>query len=308
MSSVTIKVLVVDDDPTNVDLLSDLCRVSGYGVVTANSGEMALEVAKKEKPDLILLDVMMPGMDGYEVLGKVKVDVKLCEIPVILVTAVDEAEGKMRGLGAGAAEFVHKPFRTLELQQRIKNVIELNQAKRHLRDAEVELMSMRATDPVTGVGNFQRLAAVLEYEFGRAHRYSRPLSVGVIADESIDALLSTGGREFADKMLIQIAQTIRDEVREVDRIFRVDMAEFVVVFPETPGPGARIAIDRIIKTVAQFEAETGHHPDLFASIASLPNEQFKRGEDLFRAINVGLAEARKNKTKDPVVVEFQTFS
>jgi diguanylate cyclase (GGDEF)-like protein len=307
MSSVTLTVLIVDDDPTNVDLLSDLCRVTGYAVLTANNGEAALEIAREHRPDLVLLDVMMPGMDGYEVLAKLKVDVKLCEVPVILVTAVDEAEGKMRGLGAGAAEFVHKPFRTVELQQRIKNVIELNQAKRQLRDAEVELMSMRATDPVTGVGNFQRLAAVLEYEFGRAHRYNRPLSIGVIADESIDSLLNASGRGFADKMLVTIAKTIRDEVREVDRIFRVDMAEFVVVFPETPGAGARVAMDRIIKTIQGFEAETGHHPQIFGAIASLPNDQFKRGDDLFRAINLGLAEARKQKSPDPVVVEFQTF-
>jgi diguanylate cyclase (GGDEF)-like protein len=284
-----------------------LLHATGYTVRVAADGIAGLELAAAEVFDAIVLDVMMPGMDGYEVLAKIKVDVKLCDIPVILVTAVDEAEGKMRGLGAGAAEFVHKPFRPLELQQRMKNVIELHLAKRQLREAEVELISMRATDPVTGVGNFQRLAAVLEYEFGRAHRYNRPLSVAVIADESIDALLNASGRDFADKMLNAIAETIRAEVREVDRIFRVDMAEFVMVFPETPAAGARVAIDRIMKTIADSEGETGHHPDLFASIASLPHEQFKRGEDLFRAVNVGLAEARKKKAADPVVVEFQTF-
>ncbi len=301
-------VLVVDDDPTNVELLGDVCKVIGYDVCIAQSGEQALEVARERRPDLILLDVMMPGMDGYEVLAKIKIDARLSETPVILVTAVDEAEGKMKGLGAGASEYVHKPFRPVELQQRMKNVLALHQAKRHLREAEVELMAMRATDPVTGVGNFQRLHAVLEYEFSRASRYARPLSVACVVDESIDALLSASGREFADQMLQNIAKTIRAEVRDVDRIFRIDIAEFVVVFPETPQAGARVAVDRITKTILEFEGETGHHPTLYGSIAALPNEQVRRSEDLFRAINVALAEARKKTSDAPIIVDFVEFT
>jgi len=300
-------VLVVDDDSTNLDLLSELCRVSDYQTIPAPNGEQALAIANDKRHDLILLDVMMPGMDGYEVLARLKVDARLSDIPVILVTAVEEAEGKMRGLGAGAAEFVHKPFRTLELQQRMRNVLELHSAKRMLRESEIELVTLRATDPVTGVGNFQRLHAVLDYEFGRAARYTRPLSVACIVDESIDALLNATSRDFADQMLQSIAKTIRAEVREVDRIFRIDVAEFVVVFPETPQPGARIAVERITKTIMQYEAETAHHPKIYASIASLPNEHVRRPEDLFRAINVALAEAHKQTTDEAVIVDFREF-
>jgi diguanylate cyclase (GGDEF)-like protein len=300
-------VLVVDDDPTNVDLLTEVCRVSGYKTLTAHTGDDALKIARERRPDLILLDVMMPGIDGFEVLSTLKVDARCSDIPVILVTAVEEAEGKMKGLGAGAAEFIHKPFRTAELQQRMKQTIELHISKRHLREAEVELLALRATDPVTGVGNFQRLQPVLDYEFNRASRYSRPLSVACIVDESIDALLSANGREFADKMLQQIATTIRGEVREVDRIFRIDVSEFVVVFPETPQTGARIAVERIAKTIMSFEAETGHHPTLYCSIASLPHERLRRSEDMFRAINVALAEARKQTSSEAVVVDFSDF-
>lgn len=301
------KVLVVDDDATNVDLLCDVCKLAGYDPIGASSGEQALEMARSHRPDLILLDVSMPGMDGYEVLAKLKVDVRMSEIPVIMVTAAEPAEAKMRGLGAGASDFVHKPFRAAELQARMRTVLELHLAKRQLREAEVELVSMRATDPVTGVGNFQRLHAVLEYEFGRASRYSRPLSVAVIVDESVDALLSANGREFADQMLQSIAETIRAEVREVDRIFRIDVAEFVVVFPETPCAGARIAVDRIAKTIMGREVDTGHHPKLFGAIAGLPHANLRRAEDLFRAINVALTEARKQGSEEPVVLEFSQF-
>jgi diguanylate cyclase (GGDEF)-like protein len=208
---------------------------------------------------------------------------------------------------AGAADYIRKPFHGDELRQRLSNALSLTAARRQLRDAEVELVALRATDPLTGLGNFQRLRAVLDYEYGRATRYHRPLACAVLADDSLDALLSERGRQTADEALRELAHLIRAELREVDRVFRVDMAEFFIILPETLAAGARAALDRIVASLVSANTRTGAKPVLSAAFACYPHPDLKRAEDLFLGANLALAGARKLTTEQPAVVEFTRF-
>src|SRR5579862_5532947 len=112
------KILVVDDVPLNVKLLADLLAVNGYGVCTAASGREALAQLAAERPDLVLLDVMMPGMSGYEVCTAIRADPAHAMLPVVLVTALDPAEERARGLDAGADDFLSKPVSQAEVLAR----------------------------------------------------------------------------------------------------------------------------------------------------------------------------------------------
>lgn len=133
------KLLVVDDVQTNVLLLKALLSKDGYGILVANNGQEALEVIRNENPDLILLDVMMPGMDGFEVAERLKSEEYRCEIPIIFLTALDDTQSIVNGFKLGAGDFISKPFRKEELMVRIKHQLSLVAARRIIEEKNEEL-------------------------------------------------------------------------------------------------------------------------------------------------------------------------
>lgn len=133
------KLLVVDDVQTNVLLLKALLGKEGYGILVANNGQEALEVIRNENPDLILLDVMMPGMDGFEVAERLKSEEFRCEIPIIFLTALDDTQSIVNGFKLGVGDFISKPFRKEELMVRIKHRLSLVAARRIIEEKNEEL-------------------------------------------------------------------------------------------------------------------------------------------------------------------------
>src|SRR5436305_4787220 len=119
------KILVVDDVPVNVKLLADLLAVKGYAVVTAASGPEALEQIEKEQPGLVLLDVMMPGMSGYDVCRRIRQNAATAMLPIIMVTALDPAQERVKGIEAGADDFLSKPINQPELLARVKSLLRI---------------------------------------------------------------------------------------------------------------------------------------------------------------------------------------
>ena len=127
-------VLVVDDSPENIDFLGNILN-QDYEIKVALSGEKALKIARSEKsPDIILLDIMMPGMDGYEVCRRLKSDAKTQDIPVIFVTSMSEVEDETKGLEVGAIDYITKPIRSPIVQARVKSHIELKEAREFLKN------------------------------------------------------------------------------------------------------------------------------------------------------------------------------
>ena len=133
------KLLVVDDVQTNVLLLKALLGKEGYGILVANNGQEALEVIRNENPDLILLDVMMPGMDGFEGAERLKSGEFRCEIPIIFLTALDDTQSIVNGFKLGVGDFISKPFRKEELMVRIKHQLSLVAARRIIEEKNEEL-------------------------------------------------------------------------------------------------------------------------------------------------------------------------
>ena len=127
------RILIVDDEPLNVKLLAALLSGENYETILAFSGEEALGKINAESPDLILLDIMMPNMDGYEVTKRLKNNPNSRDIPVILVTALDGADNKIKGLEAGADEFLNKPVSTPELLARVKSLLRLKKYQDQLK-------------------------------------------------------------------------------------------------------------------------------------------------------------------------------
>jgi DNA-binding NtrC family response regulator len=150
----TATVLIVDDEPANVDLLEQELADAGYRTAAARSGEEAIEISAKEKPDLILLDVMMGGIDGYETCRRLKAGVATRAVPIVFLTALSESFEKVRGFGAGAVDYVTKPFDIEELLARVRTHIALR------REIQGRGASPRAVGPDVMVGDSPALAAV----------------------------------------------------------------------------------------------------------------------------------------------------
>jgi len=156
------KVLVVDDEAANVQLLTTLLTREGYAVVTASNGEEALGAIARESPDLVLMDVMMPKLNGYQVCEQLKKNDATRLTPVVLVTALNEREGKIRGINSGADDFLTKPVNAHELKARVRSLVRLKRYTDDLDSAESVILSLALTiearDTYTD-GHCQRLAA-----------------------------------------------------------------------------------------------------------------------------------------------------
>ncbi len=159
------KILVVDDMPMNVKLLQDILTVKGYQAITASSGMEALQKIKSDKPDLVLLDVMMPGMTGFEVCQKVREDPEVRLLPIVLVTALDPSE-RVKGLEAGADDFLTKPINQPELMARVRSLLRIKTLYDQVEAQKAELAEFNATleqRVQDGVAQVERLSRMKRF-------------------------------------------------------------------------------------------------------------------------------------------------
>ena len=135
------KVLIVDDVPANLNVLCQALETEGYKIVAAPSGAVALQIAHRTQPDLILLDVMMPGMDGFETCRRLKADASTVEIPVIFITAKDEMSSIIKGFQVGGADYITKPFRHEEVRIRVQTHLTIKRLQNRLQKANQEIQA-----------------------------------------------------------------------------------------------------------------------------------------------------------------------
>ena len=136
------KIMIVDDTPQNLGLLEDMLHSSGYQVFALPNGEMALKAAARNPPDLILLDIRMPGLNGYEVCERLKADEQTAEIPIIFLSALDEAEDKVKAFQAGGVDYITKPFQSEEVEARVSTHLKLREQKRGLQESYRQLKEL----------------------------------------------------------------------------------------------------------------------------------------------------------------------
>lgn len=281
-------ILVVDDDDPTRTLLRDLCEAQNFRVISAADGGEAVDAIVAHSPDLVLLDLMMPVRDGFSVLKWAREHEKFRELPIIILTAMGEMDGKIRGMEFGADDFVTKPFKLIELQTRINSALMVREYRRKLFDAEEELAQFRAVDPVTGAGTYSQLKASLDAELARSRRYGRPAACLMFGFDDYPGLRYTLGRESCDGYLQRLLQGVLSCLRGADRMFRIDSDEFVVLLPETDLPGARLVGERIIEVTRTVVAEgpSGAVPVRISCGGSVfPNDSVRSSEDLLREAN-----------------------
>lgn len=232
------RILVVDDQMTNIELIAEIFG-DDYEVLFAMDGEKALEIAVKENPDVILLDVMMPDMDGYEVCRRLKREALTQAIPVIFITGIQDEEGEFIGLDLGAADYVTKPFRPTVVKMRVKNQVELKQARE-------QLTQMVTTDAMTGLANRRCFDDVLSLEHARHARSGAELSVIMLDVDHFKLFNDSYGHVRGDDCLQQVARAIDGVVvRATDLVARYGGEEFVCILPGTSLVGAIAIAEKI---------------------------------------------------------------
>ncbi len=232
-------ILVVDDVPQNIHLLNGILSAE-YRVLFATSGKEALKIAADALPDMILLDVMMPEMNGYEVCRKLKDDAMLKTIPVIFLTALTDIENESQGLSLGAIDYIRKPYNANIVKLRIHNHLELKQA----RD---ELFRLSNVDRLTGIPNRRAIFDYFEHEMARAVRNGRTFGFLMIDIDYFKKFNDNYGHIAGDGCLHSLAQTMENALlRPGDRIGRFGGEEFLCVLPEIDALGVMEVGERLI--------------------------------------------------------------
>jgi class 3 adenylate cyclase/CheY-like chemotaxis protein len=210
------KILVVDDTPTNVKLLTDLLTVKGYRVVTAASGPEALDRIAEERPDLVLLDVVMPGMSGYEVCQRIRADARTGILPVVMVTALDPSGERIKGLEAGADDFLTKPINQAELLARVRSLLRIKQLYDTVEAQSAELAELNRTleeRVLDQVGQLERLS--------RLKRFFSPQLAEAIVSGGTDDPLRTHRRDVTVVFLDLRGYTAFAETAEPEEVMGV---------------------------------------------------------------------------------------
>jgi len=254
----TPKVLIVDDVPLNLELQKTYLASSGYQVVVATDGEEALQKVESEKPDLVLLDVMMPKLNGFEVCQILKNDPRTQFIPVILVTALQDVEDRVRGIEAGADDFISKPFNKMELMARVKSLLrikflhdELEEKIAQLNEAKLRMEQLAVTDGMTQLYNYRYFREQLSMEMNRAIRHNLALSLLMLDIDFFKNYNDQHGHPAGDMVLCTIADLIRSNLRKIDIAARYGGEEFAVILPETDDKAAAIVAEKIRRLVEE---------------------------------------------------------
>ena len=247
----TAVILIVDDNPINLSVLSQTLLNTGWQVRVAVDGENALEQVAYELPDLILLDIEMPLLDGFETCKRLKSNPTTEDIPIIFMTALADTTNKVKGLAAGAVDYITKPFQEEELLARVKVHLKLRFLVQELQQANQKLEHLAHMDGLTGVANRRRFDQYLHQEWRRLAREHEYLSVILCDVDYFKFYNDTYGHQAGDDCLRAVAQAISYAVRRPgDLVARYGGEEFVVILPRTVTSGA-IQVAQMLKKEIQ---------------------------------------------------------
>lgn len=268
-------VLIVDDVKTNINLLTAALKQE-YKIGFALDGEHAIEFAVTQKPDVILLDIMMPGIDGYEVCRRLKANPATRDIPVLFVSGMDDIENKTLGFSIGAVDYITKPFRILEVKARIKTHLTLKLALEELKNSEKTFKYLASHDDLTGLYNTRHLYQELSRLLSGTIKNGRRLSAIFMDLDCFKSVVDAHGHLNGSNVIQEVGGIIKALLEPPAFGVAYGGDEFVVILPETGKRNALMKADQIRQVIASttFLKDSGRDIHITASfgVATCPDD------------------------------------
>jgi diguanylate cyclase (GGDEF)-like protein len=244
-------ILAVDDESLYLELIADILG-DDYEVLVATEGRTGLEIAVSNAPQLVLLDLMMPGIDGFEVYKRLKADHRTCEIPAIFITGRSDLAAEIEGLKMGAVDYITKPFNPDLVRARVHTHVNF----KLMRD---KLALLAATDGLTGLANRSHFDSMLAYEYARHLRSGGELSLVMLDIDHFKAFNDIYGHVRGDECLREIARAMTMTVsRATDLLARYGGEEFTVLLPETHLEGAVVLAEKVRECISDLGLTHSH--------------------------------------------------
>jgi diguanylate cyclase (GGDEF)-like protein len=283
------KILVVDDEPDLRLILTKRIGDAGYEVGCAENGIQAFSAIKNSPPDLIVLDVMMPGMGGLELKRILNEDPTTADIPVIFLSAKAQVENKVEGLRLKADDYMTKPFDAQELLVRIESIL----ARRDHYER------IATTDGLTGLANAAYCRKQMKLFFDIAKRYRRGFALAVVDIDNLKFFNDHYGHKAGDRVIALVADVIKDKLRKSDFTARYGGDEFVLIFPESTELSARKAVELLKAGIASAPlAWEGHRLPISVSAGvSAYQEKLRDESELFEMADRDMYREKKAKKK-----------
>lgn len=290
------RILIAEDDQHIAELIKIILETKGYATDWARDGQEAVDEAARIKPDLILLDVMMPKLNGYEVLRLLKDNKELKNIPIIFVTVRGETDSKVVGLRLGGHDYITKPFDLDELIARVESALRIKGEHDNLRAVNRRLAELSMTDPLTGLYNRRYLMERFEEEIERARRYVYPMACIMADIDDFKYINDTYGHLQGDQVLQQIAIIMKNSNRVVDILARFGGEEFIMILPQTNLGGAETVAERFRQQIANARL-IQHDPKQVITISlgasAFSHTQPCAKEELMKLADEALYEAKR---------------
>ncbi len=300
----TARVLVVEDSGTQAEWLVQVLAREGYQVQVAQDGREAIRRVRSDPPDLVLLDMILPDMDGLEVLRILKAGSEEHFVPIILLSVKADLDSRVAGLRIGADDFLAKPFADAEIQARAAAMLRIKTLQDQLRAAKSQLEKLSVTDGLTGLYNHRYFEERLHEEFRRSQRYSDPVALMMLDLDHFKNINDRYGHPFGDRVLRGTAELISTSIRDPDICARYGGEEFAIILPKAHLQGALTVAERIHrdmgqKTYAHEAVESGRaravevRVTASVGIAFFPSKDVNSPESLVKFADDALYRAKR---------------
>ena len=291
------KILIIEDELIFRRMVKKYLLAAGYEIVEAEDGLSAWELFQKEPFQLVITDWMMPGLDGPELVHKIRTSGQKSYTYIIMLTAMDDKDNIVLGLESGADEYLTKPFNSRELIARVASGMRILRLEEELMQARVQMEALAMHDGLTGLLNRRAIEEFAEAEFNMADRKKQAMSVILLDIDHFKNVNDRFGHKFGDVVLRQVAQTLKEDLRNYDRVGRWGGEEFLLILPDTELKDAVTVAERLRSKIAvvQITLENGETFSIHISLGTAcTTGQFQSLAKLIDAADQALYQAKQS--------------
>ena len=308
------RVLVAEDDRVTRELVGGLLRGHGFAVELYETASPIAERVTRGDVDLVILDVVLPGMNGLQACRLIKSVAGDGFVPVILVTSKSDTESRVEGLRIGADDYVVKPLDERELLARVNAMLRIKRGHDEVVRAKRRLEELAVRDELTGLFNFRYLHSRIHEEFKRAQRHREPLACAMVDVDHFKRVNDGHGHDVGDALLVEVAERLKGALRETDVVTRYGGDEFLVMLPSTHFSGAITVAERIWDAVRSrpVRAMAGRdrvelNATISMGLALFPSRDVGSSKDLLRAADQALYQAKREGRDRICVFQHQGY-